>query len=80
VVSNAKKASTVPHLPQQLTGFFLMMQNQLQRNLKDLKKEEQFEYILLVIFFNSVKSIYFNQFSCLICIQAVDVGPYQTMR
>ena len=57
-----------------------MMQNQLQRNLKDLKKEEQFEYILLVIFFNSVKSIYFNQFSCLICIQAVYVGPYQTMR
>ena len=34
----------------------------------------------MVIFFSSVKSVYLNQFFCLLCIQAVsDVGPYQTI-
>jgi len=34
----------------------------------------------MVIFFRPVKSVYFNQFFCFLCIQAVsDVGPYQTI-
>jgi len=33
----------------------------------------------MAIFFGSVKSVYFNQFFCLLCIQTLsDVGPYQT--
>jgi len=33
----------------------------------------------MVIFLISVKSVYFNQIFCLLCIQTVsDVGPYQT--
>ena len=36
--------------------------------------------ILLVIFFSSVKSVYFNQFFCFLCIHTLcDVGPYQTL-
>jgi len=32
------------------------------------------------LFFSAVKSVYFNQFFCLVCIQAVfDIGPYQNM-
>ena len=42
----------------QLTEHFFMKRNEQQRNLKDLTKREekieQFEYILLVIFFSSV--------------------------
>jgi len=48
------------------------------------KKEEKFEVfesILLVIFFSSVKSVYLNQFFCLLCIQAVtDVGPNHILK
>ena len=63
---------------------FLIKQNEQQLNFIDLKKRaekfEQFELILLVICFSSVKSVYFNQIFCLLCIQAVsDVGPYQTI-
>jgi len=63
---------------------FLIKQKEQQLNFFDLKKREekfeQFELILLVIFFSSVKSVYLNQIFCLLCIQAVsDVGPYQTI-
>jgi len=34
----------------------------------------------MVIFFSSVKSVYFDQYFCLPCTQPVsDVGPYQTI-
>jgi len=50
-----------------------MKQNEQQVNLKDLKKRhdefEQFEQILLVIFFSCVKLVYFNQFFFLLRIQ-----------
>jgi len=32
----------------------------------------------LIVFFSFGKSVYFNQFLCHLCVQAVsDVGPYQ---
>jgi len=66
------------------TLHFLIKQNEQQQTLKDLNKRKeylkQFKYILLVIFFSSVKSVYFNQFFCLLCIQTFsDVGTYQTI-
>ena len=34
----------------------------------------------MIIFFSSVKLVYFNQFFCLLCVQTVsDVGPFQTI-
>jgi len=47
---------------------------------KEKNSSTSLRKILLVIFFSSVKLVYFNQFFCLPCIQAVsDVGPYQTI-
>jgi len=47
---------------------------------ENFERLENVEYIPLVIFFSSVKSVYFDQFFCFLYTQPLsDVGPYQTI-
>jgi len=77
----SKISSTLVQLAANFFWWNRTNSNEIWSTWKNEKNNSNsFEWILLVIFFSSVKSVYFNQFFCLLCIEAVsDVGLCQTM-